>query len=183
MTGTAGQPVGLPYGRAALNRHRQGKVGHHAAKDDQLLPVLLPQQEAIGLYQGQQPADHRRHSLEMPRPTWAAEALEEVGRWAHVGDRPIAARKKFLRGRGEKSIGTGGLRQGRIGSQVAGIAIEILARTKLQQIDEDAEQNPGSAGRHELSSPEQELAVTRVQAAHGGHEMERPVGRITPPCG
>ena len=177
VAGAAGHTIGFAPGGAAADLQRQREISHHPAQHHQLLPVLFAEPELLRADQAQQAAHHRGHPFEMARTMPGAEAAQQRRRRAYAGEARVTGRKELC-GRGhEQGRGSGGLRQGAIGIERAGVRLEVLPWAELERVDEQAHQHawspPAAIRRHHRpASPLNQAEMAGMERPHGGHEMQ-----------
>ena len=173
VAGTHGQPVPLPLDRAADHLDGKLKVADHAAQQHQLLKVLLPQHHDVGRDDAEQPQDHRRHAIEMPRTARGAQFAAQLGH-RHLDRRLDTVRVDVLVVRRKNQVHQPLPGQQRlVVRQGARIGVEILAGPELRGIDEDAADDPVGM----LARDIHQAQVPPVQIPHGGNQGHGLVGQ------
>lgn len=161
------QPVRLAHGGHADDVHAEVQVAHHAADQGELLGVLLPVERHVGPGEVEQLGDDGEHAVEVPGPDGTLEtAAHGAGAQPHLG---LAAGVDLLGGGREHEVRAGRLGDRQVGLQGARVAVEVLARTELQRVDEDGDHDE-SLGADACAGRPDERGVTLVEGAHGHHD-------------
>src|SRR5690606_18875831 len=118
--------------------HVHIQVTHHAPDDDELLRVLAPEVRARRFQNVEELEHHRRDALEVPGAELALQTFRDR---AHIDDRFGALPVHLFNGRLENVIHTFGLQKGQVPFDVSRVSGEILTRTELGRVDEDAHED------------------------------------------
>ena len=117
--------------------YRQTQIANHALDDQQLLIVLATEQRDIGLNQVEQLGDDRGHTDKMPGSHLPLQRNADL-RYVDAHALRYAKRIHFLDCRGEQQVAAARRKSMLIALQRAWVAREILIRTELCRIDENA---------------------------------------------
>jgi len=133
-----------------------------------LLVILITKDGGVRLHLVEQFQHHCRHSAKMPGPEASAQIVGQTGH-LDLGHGLGIRRVHFVYARHEQEVGPRITQFLRIGFRRSRIDAEILRRTELQRIDEDADDNaprPPPRFRHQRQ-------MARVEIAHGRHQSDR----------
>ncbi len=134
-----------------------------------LLDVLLPEDRHVGLHDVEELGHDREDAGEVPRTHRAFPPRgERARRHRHV----TSAGVHLVHRRHEEEIHAARLGLRRVAGNVARIAIEVLPRSELERIDEDAHHHALGASARLVDEPK----VSFVKKAHGGHERHAIAG-------
>ncbi len=161
-----GQTVVLADGGDADDLHAEVQVPDHAADQGELLGVLLAVQGDVGTGQVQQLGDDREHAVEVARAGGALQALAHGARGD--ADLGLATGVHLVHGGGEHDVRAGLPGELEVGVQGARVAVEVLALTELQRVDEDGDDDLAVPARDTARGADQR-GVALVQCAHGHH--------------
>jgi hypothetical protein len=142
VPGATGQTIDFAHRRTGLDLHRIPQIPKDTAEDDQLLPILLSQIEALRLDQGQETTDNRGHPFEVPGSGQATELTLQRGGGLHPGDPGVATGKKVGGPGGEQGVGPGAIGELGVKAEISRISMEILLGAELQRIDKHTDQDP-----------------------------------------
>jgi hypothetical protein len=132
-----GQPIGLTDRGAGDDLNGKVKVMDHAIENDELLYVLLPEVDAVGLNDVEELGDHGTDAAEMSAaPGHAAEPLGEA---AHEDAGHGGLGVHLFRLRREDGISPRFVGRRHIGLQAPRVGVEVLTGPKLGRIDVDAD--------------------------------------------
>jgi hypothetical protein len=160
------EPIGfsIRWSHAQVDRHVQ--IRNHALHEDELLVVLLPKPQHVRCDDIEKTTHHGRYAVEVTRPARAAEfAAERRQLHAHS---LIEAKRIDLFGFGnEQQIDVAGSRHERgIVDERAWVGGEVLVRTELRGIDEDAHYN----ARRRTRGQRRQAEMPGMQIAHRRRE-------------
>ena len=164
-----GEAVGFAQSGAHQQPHGQPEVGNHSLHELELLIVLLAEDEHVGRHDVQQPGDHAGNAVEMSRP---ARTIELAAQCRQLDGHGVLEPERIdlLHARNEQQVGgAGGRKPAEVLLERAGIGCEVLVRTELRGIDEDAHHHALRRARRKLG----EARVTGVEVAHRRHERNR----------
>ena len=165
VPGAQGQSVGLANERAGHDLDIEVEIGGHPLDDEDLLGILGSEKGEIGGNDVKKLEDDRRHAPKVP---WPGPAAEPVLQALDLDGGPVA-RRVDLAGVGiEETIDAHVLQIGRVLLEVPGILLEVLVRSELGRVDEDADD--GDIGPGLRSPDEAEMAL--VEIAHGRNEAD-----------
>lgn len=143
--------------------HAQIEVSDQPANDGELLVVLLAEDGEVGLQQAEEAGDDGGDAVEVPGAGGAAEARGEP---LDVDGGGVA---RGVQGRRhEEQVHTRLFAEGGVALGVSRVAVEVLARTELQRIDENADHKLIAERAGEVH----QRGVPGVQEAHGRHEAD-----------
>jgi len=169
------ETVGLAHGGRADDLDRQTQIGSEPADDRELLIVLLAEHRDVGLNDVEQLRHDRGDAFEVPGTELAAQNLRKP-RHLHAR-RVLVARRVDLRDVGhEHEIAARGLEHALVLARRTRVMREVLVRSELHRIDEDARDEAVSAAPRDLHETE----MTRVEIPHRGDEGD--AFARTPPC-
>ena len=114
---------------------RQVELLHHAAHELQLLAVLLAEHGVVGLHQIEELQHDRAYAVEKARTERAVELVADRRR-LHAVD--LRRRIHVVLVRREQYVDPFALELRTVGFERSRVAIEVLVRTELQPVDEDA---------------------------------------------
>ena len=165
MRDESASPSELAHDRARHDLDLDVEIADELLDDEELLIVLLAEHRHVRRGLQQELGHNRGHAVEMIGSGRAAEILGEA-RQAHFGGE--ARRVHFLAARGIEEMGGGCRELLPVGRLVAGVAREILARPKLDGIEENRDHHARGVALGDVGQRE----MARMQRAHGGHERD-----------
>src|SRR5271156_4998709 len=159
------EAVFLAHDRHRHNLDIEVQIADHFLNRAQLLKILLAEDRQVRFDDVEQLGDHRRHPAEMARAMRAAQTIRDVAR---VDRRLRVRRVHCSRLRREDDVDRHRLEHRAVALEVARIAREVLAGSKLGRIDEyrrDQDRRLATAFAHQ-----RQMAV--VQKAHRRHQRD-----------
>src|SRR5271154_431701 len=159
------EAVFLAHDRHRHNLDIEVQVADHFLNRAQLLEILLAEDRQMRFDDVEQLGDHRRHSAEMAGAMRAAETIRDIAR---VDRRLRVRRVHCSRLRRKDDVDRHRLEHRAVALEVARIAREVLAGSKLGGIDEyrrDQNRRLATAFAHQ-----RQMAV--VQKAHRRHQRD-----------
>ena len=159
-----GEPVRLAHGRNADDVEAKVEIGRHPGHDLELLIVLLAEDRHVRTHLGEQLGDHGGDAAEKVRP----ELVFEPGDGGPFRRHPRRESRRVhdLGLRRPDEVDAGRAQRREVGLERAGIAAEVLVRSKLGRIDEDRNDHPARLGLRKTH--ERQMAC--VQRTHRGDE-------------
>jgi hypothetical protein len=170
------EAIGLARRGRADDLDRHAQIDRGAPDDQELLVVLLAEHRDVRLHDVEQLRDDRSDAHEVTGPERAAQDVLEH-RHMDARGRLLSARIDVGDFGREQQIDVQRIQHTPVVSGRARVSGEILVRTELQRIDEDADDH----ALRQLRRTADETAVAGVQVAHRRHE--RDALAVAPPGG
>jgi hypothetical protein len=139
------------------------------ADDEELLVVLLSEHGQCRLHHVEELEHHRCHAAKVARPVRAAEVLGDRRR---LDEELLGDRIELALVRREHHVDAERLELREVGSDRARVAVEILGRTELQAVHEDAHHHASAFGPGDTD----QVQMSLVQIAHGRDERDAAFG-------
>ena len=165
MRDAQGEPVVGAHRFAGDDLDRQVELQDHSAHDLQLLAVLFPEYRDIGLDEIEQLQDDRAHAVEETGSECAVELVGDQRRLHTVG---LGRRIHVVLVRREQDVDALALETCAVRVEAPRVAVEILVRTELQPIDEDARDDAVAVTARDAHQRQ----VALVEIAHRRHECD-----------
>ena len=161
-----GEAIRLPHDGASDDPDRHVEIVSHAREDLPLLVVLAAEHGGAGAGKVEQFGDDRGHAVEVCR---AALAFERLGELPDRYLRLELRRVHRVGRRGEHHIDVAFAAAREVAFECSRVAVQVLAGTELQRVDEDGHCDEVGALLGFLDQRE----VPFVQRAHRWHEADR----------